>query len=181
MVIKREDGSDFTTGQFQVFDPNSTKYDLFNSYDEELIRISGSPIFYYEIFIQFDTVDKLYLEDRNKIFSNFPIRLYGLYEPPEQVNNSTLFAIDNPDESIVIEMNYKAVLRDLGHPPKVGSRIYTPHRGENWIVIDRKLTVFQQWGAMHVALTCKKFQETTTTGEGNVTQAKPDVSIIPGS
>ena len=34
----------------------------------------------------------------------------------------TAFGIDSPDE-MTFELNYKAVLRDLGYAPKIGSRL----------------------------------------------------------
>lgn len=161
----------------QQFDPNSAAHDLFNRYDEELIKISGSPIFYYEALIQLQTVDKMYMEDRGKLFSPNYKQTYAIYEPPDQQNMSTMFQIDSPEEEIILELNYRAFLRDVGLP-KLGSRVYTPHRGENWIVLDYRLGQFKLWGTLRLQLHCKHFQETTTTGEGNVSQARPDFQII---
>lgn len=176
-MIRRPDGRPYSLrGTLQQFDPTSSAHDLFNRYDEEVIRIGGTPLYYFEVFIQMQTVDPLYMEDRGKLFSPFPIQFYGYYEPPEQQNMSGMFAIDTPDEEILIEANYKAVLKALGHQPKIGSRIYTPHRGENWIIIDVRLNQFKMWGAIRLQLHCRKFQETTTTGEGLVTQPRPDVN-----
>ena len=79
---------------------------------------------------------------------------------------------------VIFELNYKAVLRDLGHPPKIGSRIYTPHLREDWVIIQRNLGEFKMWGAMRLQLLCQRFQETVTTGEGQVTQKKPDFQIV---
>jgi hypothetical protein len=182
-MIRRPDGGPYKLkGSLQQFDPNSLSHDLFQRYDEEMIKISGTPIIYYEVMIQEQTVDPLYLEDRGKLFSPCGITLYAFYEPPQQMNMSGLFAIDTPDEEIILELNYKAVQRELcgrgsGPMPKIGSRIYTPHRGENWIIIDYRLDQFKLWGALRLMLHCKKFQETTTTGEGNVTQPQPDFRI----
>lgn len=184
MTIRREDGSPYKLkGSLQQFDPNASIHRLLDRYDEEMIRISGTPIFYYEVLIQLQTVDQIYMEDRGKLFMPSYVQLWAFYEPPQQMNMSGLFAIDNPDEEIILELNYRATLRDIGkqtgheHPPKIGSRIYTPHRGENWIIIDYRLDQFKLWGAMRLMLHCRKFQETVTTGEGKVTQAQPDFKI----
>jgi len=177
-MICRPNGQQYTLkGTLQQFDPDSPSHDLLNRYDAEMIQFSGAPILYYEVFIQQQTVDPLYMEDRGKLFSPVPVQLFAFYEPPQQQNMSGMFAIDTPDEEIIFELNFKAVETTIGHHPKIGSRIYTPHRGENWIIIDTRLDQFKLWGAIRLLLHCRKFQETTTTGEGRVTQATPDFKI----
>lgn len=175
-MIRRPDGTPYQLkGTLQQFDPNNAAQDLFSRYDEEMIRISGTPIYYYEVLIQEQTIDPLYLEDRSKLFSPYPVKLWAFYEPPQQANMSGIFAIDVPDEEVILELNYHAALRDLGRPPKIGSRVYTPHRGENWIVIDYKLDQFKLWGAIRLLLHCKKFQETAT--DPPITQPEPDFKV----
>lgn len=175
-MIRREDGKPYQLkGSLQQFDPDGATHDLFHRYDEEMIKISGTPIYYYEVLIQEQTVDKMYWEDRGKLFSPYPIKLWAYYEPPQQANMSSLFAIDTPDEEIILELNYKATLRDLNHPPKIGSRIYTPHRGENWVIIDCRLDQFKLWGAIRLLIHCKKFQPTAT--DPPVQQPQPDFKI----
>lgn len=177
-MIRRPDGQPYNLkGSLQQFDPDSAAQDLLNRYDEEMIRFSGSPLIYYEVFIQSQTVDPLYLEDRGKLFSPCGVQLWCFYEPPQQQNMSGMFAIDTPDEEIIFELNYKATLKALNHQPKIGSRVYTPHRGENWVIIDTRLDQFKLWGALRLLLHCRKFQETSTTGEGRVTQPQPDFKI----
>jgi len=74
MAIKNPDGSNFkVTNTLQQFDPENTELDLFNDWDKEVIEIGGAPIFYYEVFIQMNTVDELYVEDRGKIWSPHPL------------------------------------------------------------------------------------------------------------
>lgn len=165
------------TGSLQQFNPNSSAHELFNRYDQEIIQIGGTPLYYYEVLIQIQTVDPIYMEDRGKLFSTCPILIYGYYEPTQQQNMSGMFGIDTPDEEVIIECNYKAVLTAIGHPPKIGSRIFTPHRSENWIIIDTRLDQFKMWGALHLQIQCKKFQETTTTGEGSPLQPQSNVDI----
>lgn len=177
-MIKKTDGTPYKLkGSLNQYDPNSATQALFNRYDEEMIKISGTPILYYQVFIQMQTVDPIYMEDRGKLFSPYPITLWAFYEPPQQMNMSGLFAIDTPDEEVVFELNYNATIRDVGHTPKIGSRIYTPHRGENWIIIDYRLDQFKLWGAIRMLLHCRKFQETTTNNDGQVTENKPDLII----
>jgi hypothetical protein len=52
--------------------------------------------------------------------------LYCSYDPKNSQNLVNAFGIDAPDE-LQIEFNYRDVLQKVGHPPKIGSRLYTPH------------------------------------------------------
>lgn len=169
-------------GSIQQYDPDNPEFALFNLWDQEAIHMGGTPIFYYEVFIQSGTVDPIYWEDRGKIFSNNPIQLYGLYEPIPSQNAIGAFGIDGPDE-IILDFNYKEVLDLIGHPPKIGSRLYTPHLRENWVIVQRNLGEFKMWGAMRLQIMAQKFQESLTTGEGKITQKRldPTIPIIPGT
>lgn len=177
MVIKNPDGTDYrVAGSIQQFDPESPEFDFFNMNDQEAIQMGGSPVFYYEVFIQMQTVDMLYLEDRGKIWSNNPICLYAFYEPIPSQNMMTTFGIDAPDE-LMFDFNYKDVLSKIGHPPKIGSRLYTPHRRENWVIIQANVEEFKVWGELRLQLMCQRFTESLTTGEGTVAQAQPNFNI----
>jgi hypothetical protein len=164
-MIINSDGSCFQlTGSLQQFDPGNQEHDLFNIWDEEVIRQGGSPIFYYEVLIQPQTVDPLYVEDRGKLWAIKPIQLWCYYDPQPNQNAQGLFGIDAPDE-MVFEFNYRDVLNRIGHAPKVGSRLFTPHKGENWEVIQRNDGEFKMWGQLRLQLICKKFQiSNTSTG-----------------
>jgi hypothetical protein len=174
-MILNKDGTPYSPkGCLQQYDPTSNKHDLLNRYDAEAIRIGGSPIYYYEVLIQSQTVDPLYLEDRGKLFNPNPILLYAFYEPPQQENMQGLFAIDVMTEEIVLELNYQEVLGLIGHPPKVGSKIYTPHRGEHWEILDIRLDKFNYWGVFRLIIQCKKFQNNSTSAEGYAHNLKPN-------
>lgn len=163
-MIRNCDGTPYCLqGEIKAYQPNGKSQTLFNKYDAEVIKMSGSPIYYYEILIQIQTIDDLYQEDRGRLFSDCPVKLYAYYEPPQQQTNSSMIGIDVPDEEAIFELNYEATKNCLGgKEPKMGSRIYTPHRGENWVVLDRRLESFKLWGALRLLLHCRKFQETST-------------------
>lgn len=164
----------------QQFNPEANEHNLFNQWDQEIIQIGGSPIFYYEVLIQRQTIDPLWREDRGKIFATNPIQLYGLYDPIASQNYMSVMGVDAPDE-LQIEFNYKAVLKAIGHPPKIGSRIFTPHKRENWVVVQRNLGEFKLWGELRLFLIVQRFSESSTTGEGRVTQKQPDFKLNSGS
>jgi len=178
MGLLNEDGTPYKAiGSIQQFNPENKQHCLFSFWDEEAIRQGGSPIYYYEVFIQINnTFDPIYREDRGKLWSNFPVELWAMYEPIPSQNYQNAYGIDSPDD-IIFEMNYDAVIRDLGHLPKPGSRIFTPHLRENWEVISNKTGEFKTWGIIRIQTLCRRWQETVTTGEGKVSQAQPDFKI----
>lgn len=177
MALLGKDGKPYkAVGAHRQFDPENPEHCLFNLWDQEIIEIGGSPIFYYEVFIQSGTIDPLYREDRGKIFSNNPIQLFAIYEPIPSQNYQNMFGLDSPDE-MMFEINFRAALDAIGHLPKIGSRIHTPHKREDWRIIQRNAGEFKLWGEIRLQLLCDKFQESVTTGEGKVTQKKPDFKI----
>lgn len=170
-MIKNADGTPYQLTSLRQFDPSNNEFDLFNEWDQEVIGIAGTPVFYYEVMIQANTVDPLYLEDRGKLWSPNPVCLTAFYDPIPSQNYINMFAIDAPDE-IMFQFNYRDALQKLGHPPKVGSRIYTPHKRENWEIIQRNDEVYQMWGQLRLQVMCKRFQESLTTHEGAITTAQ---------
>jgi hypothetical protein len=128
--------------------------------------------------IQFSNLDQLYLEDRGQLFALQPIQLYAFYEPVNQAVSSGLFGGDALPDEVVFEGNYDDIYGRIGHLPKVGSRIYTPHLGENWKVVDRASSEYRGWGRLRMQIRCQKFQETRTVSNGQVTKQPPDFPII---
>ena len=176
-MIRNCDGTPYKpTGTLQQFDPESREQSLFNQWDSEVIELGGSPIFYYELFLQKQTIDPLYREDRGKIWSDKPYKLFGFYEPIPAQNYMNAFGLDAPDE-MKFEFNYRTVLKTIGHPPKLGSRLFTPHKREHWVIVQRAVGEFKMWGEIRLILMCQRFQESVTTGEGKVTQPTTDFKL----
>ena len=174
-MLLRSDGKPYVTkGCSQNYDPTNKQHDLFNQWDAESIKLGGSPIYYYEVFIPTGEIDKDYWEARGKIYSNQPVELWALYEPTPAQNYMSAFGIDSMNE-VVFELNVKSVLKTLGHMPKIGSRIYTPHLGENWEIVQRNLGEFKMWGVLRLQIISRQFQETVTTQKGRVTEKSPNV------
>ena len=178
MVIQNPNGSTYSpTGSLTQFDPESPEHDVFNLWDQEVIEIGGSPMMYYEVFINVNNIDELYVEARDKLWSQNPVTITGYYDPKPSENMMGMFGIDSPMLETMFEFNYKHVLSELGHAPKIGARIYTPHKRENWIVVQRNVEVYQMWGELRLQILCNRFQESLTTGEGKVTQREPDFKL----
>ncbi len=177
-MIYRNDGKPYSvTGSQQQFDDGLPEHNLFNAWDEEAIKIGGSPLFYYELFIDTNNVDPLYLESRSKIFSPTPVQLYCVYEPVPSQNMQTAFGIDSPDE-MIFELNYRATLREIGHAPKIGSRLFTPFLKENWVIVERKTGEYKMYGVVRLLLICQRFQEDDISGTSISKNKDVDYKII---
>ena len=165
-MITNPDGTAYrTSGSIQQYDPKSNNHALFNLWDQEAIKQGGSPIYYYEVFISTGEIDPIYQEARGKIWSPNPIELWSSYEPIPSQNFMTAFGYDSPYD-ITFETNAKAVIQALGHMPKIGARIRSPHLAEDWEVIQRNLGEFKMWGALRLQIICKRWQSTITTPDG---------------
>ncbi len=165
MALYRENGTPYKlSGQYVQYNPCGPQNKLFSRWDEEIIRIGGSPILYYEVLIQFNTLDQLFLEDRGKLYSPCPIQLYAYYEPPDQLATSGIFGVDTPDMEVIFETNYDATERAIGHKPKIGSRIFSSHLCENWVIVDVRSAEYRGWGRLRMQLHCRKFQPNRTDG-----------------
>lgn len=179
MAIYRPDGSVYSPkGSMQQFDPKGQSHDLFNRFNKEIIEIGGSPIFYFEMFVGKQNIDPIYVESRSKMWSQHPIELMAMYEPLSPQLAMTLFGPDAASNTMVFYTNYQHFLDKVGHPPVVGSRIYTPQLKEHWEILDRRSGGYQNWGVVTLEIHCVRFQETSTQGEGRVTQPKQDYDII---
>lgn len=175
MALIGLDGKPYqTSGKLQAYNPDDPQHALFNLWDEDSIRMGGSPIYYYEMHLSPGEIDTDYWEGRSKLYSPKPIELWAVYEPLPSQNYMSAFGMDSLN-TLSFELNAKAVLRDLGHLPKIGSRIYTPHRGENWEIIQRGFGEFRMWGVLRLTLFVGQFQESVTTSGGKVTQNRPPI------
>lgn len=180
MALYNKDGSVYKpSGTLNQLAPESPSHDLFNLWDQEAIKLGGSPIFYYEVIIPSNTIDEQYIESRGKLFSQHPTELFAIYDPVPSQMSQGLFGIDGPDE-MVFYVNYKATLDTLGHLPTVGSRIFSPHLRENWEITSRRLGDFHRWKVYRIEISCVRFQETLTNNKGKVTNTpnpKPSFTI----
>lgn len=174
MAIRNPDGTIFKpTGCLRQFDPENPNHTFFSNMDAEAIEIGGSPLEYYEMFV--GTIDPLYLESRDKLWSPLPTIIYGYYEPIEPQNPSNQFGIGGLGD-VMFTTNYRAVVAAIGHVPKRGSRIKTPHLNENWVIVDIRVSDFAYWGAVHLQIVCERFQEDIK--DPKISDPKPDYTIF---
>jgi len=178
VTVFNKDGSAYKpNGSLVQFDPTNPNHDLFNKVDQENILLGGSSLLYRKILIQFETMDRLYLEDRSKLWNPSPVEIFGVYEPVEPQNPSIVHGIDSGESSVMFTCNYRAVLQALGEQPTRGSIIFTPHLKENWVIVDVRLSEFQYWGALHVNLISEKFTKSLTDSSTIIPEIKTNYTV----
>lgn len=175
MPIFSSDGTPYQlAGSLQQYDPENPDLKLFNLWDQEAIQIGGSPIWYYKCLIQYQTLDKLYYEDKGKIWSPIGTQLVALYEPQSSNVSIGQLGYDGMID-VVFELNYQYVKDTLGEIPARGSKIFTPHKRETWVVINPITDEYKLWGTLRLKLYCTKFQE--DRNENNLQMPQPDTPL----
>lgn len=178
MGLLNKDGTPYKlAGTRQQFNDRNVDLQLFDLWDQEAIKIGGTPIYYYEVFIQPQTTDPIYLEDRGKLYSTHPVELWGVYDPLPATNTQTAFGYDSPDE-MKFEFNYRALLDAIGHPPVVGSRLRSPFLKEDWKIIQRNLGEMKMYKALRMELLCERFQDDAVSGPSISSQKDIDYKIV---
>jgi hypothetical protein len=83
MTIRNPDGSPYKpTGTLTQFDPDNPEFELFNSLDQEIIEMGGTPDHVLRgVSSTSSNIDELYVEARDKLWSEHPICLSGYYDP----------------------------------------------------------------------------------------------------
>jgi len=176
MPILNPDGTPYRLTPYRNFDPQNPDLDLFDEWDAESIRIGGTPVYYSEVFISAADIDRTYNESRRKIWADKPVEIFGTYDPVASQQALGPFGLDSLDE-IVIDANYKDVIRRLGKWPVPGSRIMTPHLREYWELVQCVLAEFKGWRGVRLQLICQRFQTSTTDNSEKGRQDMPQYRI----
>lgn len=77
---------------FRLFNKDSDR-NLLNIIDEEQFRLGGSPLLIYKYFQNIE-IDDVYGEERNKLISVEPIKIYGHYDPKPVEENLSQFGLE---------------------------------------------------------------------------------------
>ena len=133
--------------KLSLFDRGSNDLELFNLVDEELIRLSGSKIYYYKSFID-ESYDKVYLESRNRIVSKTPIVLWASFDPRAIEEEMSEFGLElTNDQTFVFNKSY--IEQNLGRPPQEGDVIKTTFQNIKYEIIEVQEDSFESYGSYH--------------------------------
>jgi hypothetical protein len=147
-------------GQLNFFDPANPDINLFNLVDDEMIKISGSEILYYEYVQGEAQYDEVYMEARNKPLSKQPVLVYGHYEPKVLEENLSQFGIELTNDQIFIFNKTYMEQRIRGHL-KPGDVLQPKFQNQKYEVIEVQEDSFEIYGVYHLVCSAKLLRDST--------------------
>ena len=150
------------------YDPTNPDVNLFNLVDDEIIRISGSPLHYFKSFVNED-YDDVYLEARNKTVASEPVLVHGYYEPSvvEEVLSNFGIELSN-DQQFVFNKSY--IENALRRSPEIGDQIRPQFQNQKYEITEVQEDSFEMYGVYHIVCTARLLRE----DEGTLNQPTTD-------
>ena len=141
------------------FDQENADINLFNLVDDELIKISGSELYYYKYF-QSEEFDDVYLESRNKPIASEPILVHGHYEPKALEENLSEFGIELTNEQLFV-FNKSYIEDTLSRIPLPGDVVKPKFQEQKYEIFQVQEDSFEIYGVYHVVCSAKLLRDTT--------------------
>lgn len=162
---------------FRLFNKTSDQ-NLFNVIDQEQIRLAGSPLFIYKYF-QSVEIDDVYGEERNKVISVEPIKVYGHYEPKPIEENLTQFGIElSNDQQFTFNKSY--IERKLGRSLIPGDIIKPEFQELKFEVFEVQEDSFEMYGVYHLLCSAKLLRDSKDIHQQNAPTSDDIKSLIDG-
>jgi hypothetical protein len=147
-----------SSGELSFFDPVNPDINLFNMVDDEMIKISGSEILYYQYVQGEDQFDDVYMEARNKPVSKDPVIVFGHYEPKVLEENLTEFGIELSNDQIFIFNKSYMEQRIKGHL-KAGDVLQPKFQNQKYEIIEVQEDSFEIYGVYHLVCAAKLLRD----------------------
>ena len=157
------------------FDPTNPDINLFNMVDDEMIKISGSPILYYQYMQGEDQYDEVYMEARNKPVSKQPVLVFGHYEPKVLEENLTQFGIELTNDQLFIFNKTHMEQRIRGHL-KPGDVLEPKFQNQRYEIIEVQEDSFEIYGVYHLVCSAKLLRDSTDVQDVPLTKTSDPLS-----
>lgn len=155
------------------YDPNNPDVNLFNLIDDEIIRISGSPLHYYKSFVE-EQYDEVYLEAANKTVTSEPVLVYGHYEPSVVQETLSNFGIELTNDQMFI-FNKSYIEKMLNRSPQIGDHITPEFQKQKYEIIEVQEDSFEMYGVYHTLCTAKLLRESEDVVNQQVSDVADDL------
>ncbi len=170
-----EDGG----GLFSFFDPENPDINLFNLVDDEMIKISGSPLLYYP-YIQGDTqYDDVYMEAQNKTISKDPILVYGHYEPKVVEEQLSQFGIQMTNDQI-FTFNKSYIENKLRREIIPGDIIKPKFQNQKYEIFEVQEDSFELYGVYHLTCSAKLLRDAPDVQDTPLTKTGENLGLESG-
>lgn len=140
-----------------LFDKDNPDINLFNSIDAEIIRLSGSKMYFYKYY-QDDNYDKVYMEDRDKVISKEGIIVTGHYEPSVLTEEMAGFGIQIENNQL-FTFNKTYVEQVIGRTIIPGDVIKPLFQEQKYEVVEVQEDSFEAYGVYHLSVTAKLLRD----------------------
>lgn len=155
------------------YDPTNPDVNLFNLIDDEIIRISGSPMHYFKSYSNTE-YDEVYLEAANKTVASEPIRVYGHYEPSVVQEVLSNFGIELTNDQMFV-FNKSYIESSLDRTPQIGDHIKPEFQNQKYEITEVQEDSFEMYGIYHIVCTAKLLREDEDTMNQEITDVVDDV------
>ena len=140
------------------YDPSNPDVNLFNLIDDEIIRISGSPMHYFKSYSNTE-YDEVYLEAANKTVASEPIRVYGHYEPSVVQEVLSNFGIELTNDQMFV-FNKSYIESSLDRTPQIGDHIKPEFQNQKYEITEVQEDSFEAYGVYHLMVHAKLLRDT---------------------
>jgi len=161
-------------GDLSFFDPTNPDINLFNMVDDEMIKISGSPLLYYPYMRSKSEYDDVYMEERNKPIAKEPIIVYGHYEPKVLEENLSQFGIELTNDQIFI-FNKSYIEQKIRDEVKAGDVIQPRFQNQRYEIFEVQEDSFEIYGVYHLVCAAKLLRDSADVQDVPLTEVSEEV------
>jgi len=151
------DADEMTDSELSLFDPDNPDIGLFNLVDDELIKLSGSRLFFYKYY-QNEDYDNVYMESRNKPIATDPVRVFGHYEPRVLEENLTEFGIELTNDQVFV-FNKSYIERKIGRIVIPGDVIKPEFQNQKYEIFQVQEDRFESYGVYHLMCSARLLRD----------------------
>ena len=176
MGTNLSDFDDNSESILNLFDLKSPDITLLNSVDSEVIKLSGSKIFYYK-YQPTNEYDEVYHEDRNKVISKEPIIVFGHYDAKVIEETVGKFGLElNNDQDFTFNKDY--ITRKLGRMPIAGDIVKPQFQNIRFKIFEVQLDGFEAYGIYHTVCSAKILRDAPEVSEQNLPNVSKQIGNI---
>jgi len=162
-----------------LFDQNNPDINLFNIVDDELIRLSGSQMYYYKFFRGPQDYDEVYGEQTTKAITADPILVHGHYEPRVLEENLTEFGIELMNEQLFV-FNKSYIEQILARIPIPGDVLLPKFQNQKYEIYQVQEDSFEAYGVYHMVCSAKLLRDNDAVQDTPLVDDNPDIGVYSG-
>ena len=163
--------------ELNLFDPKNPDINLFNIVDDELIRLSGSKLEFYKIYVDHTDIDEVYQEIREKVISRQPVTVFGHYEPSVLQENLTEFGIEVTNDQVFV-FNKSYIQQKVGRRPKEGDIIKPHFQDQKYEIYQVQEDSFEAYGVYHLSCYAKLLRDTDEVNDEFLPEVMDDIGGV---